>query len=507
MPIRRVGRRELLKYGGAVAATGLGSSLLHGCGGITVGGSPNTPSSPAACTKLSDIDHVVIFIQENRSFDHYFGSYRGVRGFADPSAAFQQPDPQNSAATPPNVLLPYHLSATTNAACTHDITHDWIPQHQSWNNGAMNGFVTSRLATNANDALLTMGYYNRSDIPFYYSVADAFTICDNYFCSVMGPTDPNRIYAMAASIDPDGKNGGPMLQTLGLNRSSFFGSLTYTTMPEQLQARGISWKVYSSPDSNILSTVFSDNVLNYFKNFQDPATPLHQNAFVPQFPVDFFKDAATGNLPQVSWVLASIVDSDHPPSPAVFGEATLSGMLTALMSNSAAWAKTVVFLTYDENGGFFDHVAPVTPPPGTAGEYVTAAAKPDPSVEGGVSGPIGLGFRVPTLICSPFARGGFVSSGLFDHTSLLRFLETRFGAEVPNLSAWRRAAVGDMTSALNLGAPDFSIPNLPATLPAIATIIQQCANTLTGNITPAVPNPQSMPTQESGTARRPSGTC
>ena len=190
----------------------------------------------------------------------------------------------------------------------------------------------------------------------------------------MGPTDPNRLYTMAASIDPDGKNGGPLLQTLGINRSSFFGRLTYTTMPEQLQARGISWKVYSPPDANILNSVLSDNVLSYFKNFQDPASPLYQKAFLPQFPTDFLADAASGNLPQVSWVLASLVDSDHPPAPSLFGESTLSGILTALTANPAQWAKTALFVTYDENGGFFDHVPPVTAPPGTPGEYITAPA-------------------------------------------------------------------------------------------------------------------------------------
>src|SRR5882762_2866248 len=134
---------------------------------------------------------------------------------------------------PAGVLLPFHLdSSKANAACTHDITHDWVPQHQSWDKGAMDGFVTSRLPINTNDAVLTMGYYTRLDLPFYYAVADAFTICDNYFCSVIGPTDPNRLYTMAASIDPAGQNGGPLLQTLVANRSSFFGKLTYTTMPE-----------------------------------------------------------------------------------------------------------------------------------------------------------------------------------------------------------------------------------------------------------------------------------
>ncbi|MFY9529717.1 MAG: alkaline phosphatase family protein [Candidatus Acidiferrales bacterium] len=508
MAPQNVTRRELLKLGATTAAAELAALILPSCGGG--GSTPSVPPTPSVCAKLTDIEHVVIIIQENRSFDHYFGSYRGVRGFSDQSLAFQQPDPANTTNPPAGELLPFHLDTSkANAACTHDITHDWVPQHQSWNKGAMNGFVTSRLPINSNDAVLAMGYYTRADLPFYYAVADAFTICDNYFCSVMGPTDPNRLYTMAASIDPDGKNGGPLLQTLIANRSSFFGHLTYTTMPEQLQARGISWKVYSSPDQNILNSLFSDNVLSYFKNFQDPASVLHQNAFGPRFPADFLTDASLGNLPQVSWVIASIVDSDHPPAPSLFGENTLSAILAALTAKPAQWAKTVLFATYDENGGFFDHVPPVTPPPATPGEFITAPAVPDPTVVGNppILGPIGLGFRVPMLIMSPFSRGGFVSSDLFDHTSVLRFLETRFGAEVPNLSAWRRATVGDLTSALNFAAPDQSRPTLPSTLQAIPQTLAECAATLLGTTPYQVPSPQSSPAQEAGTPARPSGTC
>ena len=501
-----VTRRDLLKFGSAAAIAEFTSLILHGCAGIPSNNSP----IPSSCAKLTDIEHVVIIIQENRSFDHYFGSYRGVRGFSDQSAAFLQPNPLNIDNPPVGKLLPFHLdSSTTNAACTNDITHDWVPQHQSWNNGAMDGFVTSRQAINQNDAILTMGYYTRADLPFYYAVADAFTICDNYFCSVIGPTDPNRLYTMAASIDPDGKNGGPLLQSLVGNRSSFLGHLTYTTMPEQLEARGISWKVYSSPDAVVLGGVLSDNVLSYFKNFQDPSSVLNQKAFGPQFPLDFLADVVSGNLPQVSWLIPSLVTSDHPPAPSLFGENTLSLVVSALMANSAQWAKTVLFATYDENGGFFDHVAPVTAPLGTPGEFVTAPAVPDPTVVGSppISGPIGLGFRVPMLVISPFTRGGLVSSDLFDHTSVLRFLETRFGAEVPNLSAWRRATVGDLTSAFNFKAPNSSIPTLPSTLPAIAQVIQECTTSLAGTTPITLPNPQTSPTQEIGTPSRPSGAC
>jgi len=498
-------RRELLKIAAATGAAGLTSSLLNSCTGHR---SLPAPPGTSACAKITDIDHVVIFIQENRSFDHYFGSYRGARGFADSSAAFRQPYPGNTSSSPAGVLLPFHLDTTqTNAACTHDITHDWIPQHQSWDNGAMDGFVTSRLAINPNDAVLSMGYYTRADLPYYYAVADAFTLCDNYCCSVIGPTDPNRLYTMAASIDPDGKNGGPLLQTLVTNRATMFGKLTYTTMPEQLQARGISWKVYSTPDSSAFGSLETDNVLPYFKNFQDSSSVLYKNAFNPVFPTDFAADALSGNLPQVSWITGSVITSDHPPSPSLFGENALSAIITALTANPIAWAKTVLFVTYDENGGFFDHVPPVTAPPGTAGEYITAPSVPDPTVEGSINGPIGLGFRVPMLIISPFSRGGFISSDLFDHTSVLRFLETRFGAEVPNLSAWRRATVGDMTSAFNFTKPDTSIPSLPSTVAAIQSILTECTNNLAGFSGYTLPSMQIMPTQEAGSPLRPSGKC
>jgi phospholipase C len=188
---------------------------------------------------------------------------------------------------------------------------------------------------------------------------------------------------------------------------------------------------------------------------------------------------------------------------------TLSVILAALMANPLAWAKTVLFVTYDENGGFFDHVAPVTAPPGTPGEYVTAPAVPDPTEVGNppISGPIGLGFRVPMMVISPFSRGGFVSSDVFDHTSILRFLETRFGAEVPNLSAWRRANVGDLTSALNFSKTDLSIPSLPTPTAPASDVLVQCQNNLAGFTPYTLPTQQTMPTQESGSAPKPSGTC
>lgn len=166
----------------------------------------------------------------------------------------------------------------------------------------------------------------------------------------------------------------------------------------------------------------------------------------------------------------------------------------------------MVFFTYDENGGFFDHVAPPTPPAGTPGEYLSGRPLPGPAA--GMAGPIGLGFRVPTLVVSPFSRGGYVNSDVFDHTSLLRFLETRFGVPVPNLTRWRRHAVGDLTSTLSLGQPDASIPTLPAAQINSPALAAACPDNqgLGVFLNPAptlnVPVGASLPRQEPGPARR-----
>src|SRR6202008_2428963 len=156
---------------------------------------------------------------------------------------------------------------------------------------------------------------------------------------------------------------------------------------------------------------------------------------------------------------------------------------------------TALFISYDENGGFFDHVPPPVAPPGTPGEYLTVS--PLPQAASGIAGPVGRGFRVPCLVVSPFSRGGLVCSDPFDHTSLLRFIETRFGVEVPNLSAWRRRVTGDLTSAFNFAAPPTA--RRPAPPVPKASAVQECPS-------PApvrVPKP-SFPRQEPGTRRRPS---
>src|SRR5437660_2584176 len=408
-------RRQLIQRGiagaGALSAYGLMSDSIA-----------RALTATPQCGQLSDIEHVVILIQENRSFDHYFGTYPAVLGFSDPNAlplndgsgktVFAQPG--YPVAGYEGHLLPFHFDTQrpNNGECVNDLDHSWGPQHRSWNGGAMDRFVTEHLADNGSaNGPNTMGYYRRQDLPFYYALADAFTICDRFHCSVIGPTDPNRLYSMSATLDPDGSNGGPLLETLFTNRLQKFGAFTWTTMPEQLQARGISWKVYGNPDGN-----FGDNVLFYFKNYQ-PNPQLAERAFAPTFPGDFQADVAAGTLPQVSWVLAPLVQTEHPPAAVTDGEKAAYDVFSALTSNPAVWAKSALFITYDENGGFFDHVPPPTAPAGTPGEYLTAS--PLPSEASGVAGPIGLGFRVPMLVVSPFSRGGLVCHDTFDHTSML----------------------------------------------------------------------------------------
>ena len=487
-------RRELIRTGMAAGLTLSGLDWAVGLRSALAG-------ATAPCGRLSDIEHVVIFVQENRSFDHYFGTYRAVRGFSDPAGgAFAQPG--YPAPGFGGRLMPFHLDTTKNGECTHDITHDWGPQHRAWNGGAMDAFVREHVAAEGvSDGALTMGYYTRPDLPYYHALADAFTLCDRYHCSVIGPTDPNQLMLVSGTLDPDGRAGGPMLETT-TNRSPKF---SWTTMPEQLRERGISWKVYTTPDN--LSPE-GDTPFPLFTQYaSDPE--LSSGAFGNQYPAQFQADCQSGALPKVSWIWGPVTQSEHPPAPPTWGEYTTDQILQALTSNPELWAKTALFVTWDENGGFFDHVPPPVAPPGTPGEFVTVQTLPD--VAQGIRGPIGLGFRVPLLVVSPFSRGGLVCSDVLDHTSLLRFLETRFGAEVPNLSPWRRQVTGDLTGAFDFAsAPNASVPQLPGTsLTDPRVIASNCTSepsTLAGAPLPSYPVPPNrMPSQEPGTARAPSG--
>ena len=417
---RRMTRRSLLAAGVAGAgALGLGALLADPLVAAAL-------AAPRRCGALSDIEHVVILVQENRSFDHYFGSYRGVAGFQDPQAApgvFSQhgyPVPGYD-----GVLQPFHIDTANGGECTNDINHSWAPQHTYWNEGRLDQFVTGHVAVDGPaKGPLTMGYYKRSDLEFYYALADAFTICDHYHCSVIGPTDPNRLYAMSASLGPTAARAGRSSRR-ARRGSSASAALTWTTMPEQLEARGVSWKVYSTPDGN-----FADNVLPYFKQYQSNPKLLAK-ALVPSFPGTFELDCLLGTLPKVSWVLAPLLLSEHPPTPVESAQYASAQVLKALTGNPALWAKTALFITFDENGGFFDHVA-ATGRAGRDAGRIPHARRRSRARRAGSAGRSDSASACRCSIASPFARGGLVCSDTFDHTSTLRFLEAplrRGGAE------------------------------------------------------------------------------
>jgi phospholipase C len=473
-----------------MGAAGLGLTALGG--GLEALLASEAAAVPASGA-LKDVEHVIFLMQENRSFDHYFGTFSGVRGFGDKQGAkaFRQ---KTSAG---RTVTPFKLAAGR-GYCLPDITHEWGAQHRAWNHGKMNRFIEAHEAMPpAGDGptagVETMGYYTGSQLRFYRGLADAFTICDGYHCSVIGPTDPNRIMSMSATLDPSGAKGGPLLETLLATRTQTAGKFHWTTMPERLQARGVSWKVYQDPAAGIL-----DNVLPYFAPFNKPGE-LHDRALGVKFPHDFVSDVAHDSLPKVSWLLTGLGATEHPEfSTAVAGEIATAQVVRTVMSNPKVWRKTALFITWDENGGFFDHVAPPVAPKGTKGEYLTVS--PLPPAANGIAGPIGLGFRVPMIVVSPFTRGGLVCSDTFDHTSMLRFLETRFGVEVPNLSAWRRGITGDLTSAFNFAAkPRDGRPALPSP----GTVAD--ASCGPGTTKPAIVRHQAFPRQERGTRKRPSG--
>ncbi|QUR69837.1 phospholipase [Mycobacterium spongiae] len=472
---------------------------------------------------LTDIEHFVFMLQENRSFDHYFGSLSGVDGFDSGSPLFAQAgwNPETQSVDPAGVTIPYRFDTTRgpliNGACVNDPGHQWIDMHRAFNNGANDNWLPAQAQaqTLQGNIPVTMGFYTRQDQPIHYLLADTFTLCDAYHCSLIGGTSPNRLYWMSAWIDPDGVDGGPLLIDPTIQPQ---GNFTWRTMPDNLSDAGITWKVYQ----NKLLGALNNTVLGYngmlvdFQQAQNPRSEMARRGIAPSYPFNFAADVLANRLPQVSWVLPGFQVSEHPSLPITpaFGGTAIVNILRILLSNPAVWEKTALIVSFDENGGFFDHVIPPTAPPGTPGEFVTVPDIDSVTGSGGIRGPIGLGYRVPCFIISPFSRGPLLVSDTFDHTSQLRLLETRFGVPVPNLTAWRRGVTGDMTSTFNFAAPpNASTPflNHPL-LKAVPQQVQCVPDTATtlAKLTPPyrVPFPQVMPTQETTPVRgTPSGPC
>jgi len=541
-PIANLSRRDLLKLIGAVGAAsafGISETAARAGAATPAGGAAarrlvrQAASVPAAGSDLGAVEHVVFLMMENRSYDHYFGAYPKGRGFddhpADSLGVFDQYYPAGTTLTPSQRLLPFHLTAKLGEYCTKDLTHDWGPMHQCWNNGAMDAWaqVHTDPANEGNpDGAMTMGYFTRDELPFYWALADNFTLCDGYHASILGPTHPNRLIANSGTIDPDGTMGGPITDTSP--NPELLWSLDWTTIQEVLQDAGVPWKVYHpsslplpgkytylaeyptfdpliyNPTLNPLVMLASDHVLPYFKAFKKTSSPLYKNAFNPTFPNDFVGDIKRGTLPAVSWLIPPLGFDEHPSASPERGMFFTQLVLDALMANPDVWSKTVLFLMYDENDGWFDHVPPPTAPPGTPGEYLTAPSISSETL--GIRGPLGLGVRVPMLVLSPFSRGGNIASETFDHTSQLLFLEQRFGIQAPNISDWRRSTVGDLTSTLFNSPTDTSIPALPTVKRPGINLLGSCSelaqDSEAGGVGPKIPAQQAMPTQ-SGTTVAP----
>jgi phospholipase C len=465
-------RRRLLAGTAAAAGAGVASSLLP----LSV--QKALAADAPRRSSLRDIEHVVLLMQENRSFDHYFGTMAGVRGFGDKHAmklstgrsVFYQPDSVN----PDGYTLPFHLNTRTSSAqAIPSTSHAYDVQHSAWNNGKMDNWLPAHRAADKANGPYVMGYYTRDDIPFQFALAESFTLGDNYFCSMMGPTWPNRLYWMTGMVDAGGQFGGPITANTTPN-----GPYRWTTYAERLQAAGVSWKVYQETDN------YGTNMLSEFAQFQaaQPGNPLYDNGMVTSPHGQFEYDAANDKLPTVSWILPTSVQSEHPSYLPAAGADYVASKIEAIASNPKVWAKTAFILNYDENDGLFDHVAPPVPKPGTAGEFINNL-------------PIGGGFRVPLIIVSPWTAGGWVATEQFDHTSVLQFLEQLTGVHEPNITDWRRQTFGDLTSAFRFRDAIRTAPALPGTAAGLAAAQYEVANLPK----PTLPGAdQTLPAQQKG---------
>ncbi|HEY4125177.1 MAG TPA: phospholipase C, phosphocholine-specific [Rhizomicrobium sp.] len=470
---------------------------------------------------IMDVEHVVIFMQENRSFDHYFGTLNGVRGFGDPRAirlpggrsVWHQPSKEH---TDGYVLPFYGDSSKTNAFAVGGSDQGHQPLLTARNGGRFDSWGHS------GELHKRMVHFTAADLPFYYALANAFTICDAYHCSTFTQTYPNRLHMFAGCNGGGGVGGDPIMENYGEDETPSsdqttdlplsHGPLTYTTYAERLEAAGIDWKVYQEYDN------FSDNLLSIFAPFRpapknsslyrrgrswvsehdpDPANRTRSDG--EQLVAAFRRDIESGTLPQVSWIVTGADFSEHPRHEPSKGEHVCAALIEALVANPEVFAKTVFIINYDECGGFFDHVSPPTPAfyphegfstvptDGEAKDYA------DKDVPNKGRTPIGLGIRVPGMVISPWSRGGFVCSEVFDHTSTIRFLERRFGVRDDNISAWRRSVCSDMTSAFDFQNPNKDWASL--VLPPTADFMARVKKSL-GSPNLSIPKTQALTAQD-----------
>jgi len=496
---------------------------------------------------IRDVEHIVILMQENRPFDHHFGTLRGVRGFSDPRAVninlplasgvgttpasvFLQPAgaanvaagfgvPPGSVGGPSDgadVIPPFRVNpesvspGLTSLGLTYlpGTDHSWSGIHAAWNQGQYDNWAIQK-------GPMAMSYMTRQDIPYHYALADAFTVGDAYYCSIMGPTNPNRTYMWSGCVGnlsnlgsggTDGLGAGPMTGN-GLSPNNAYW--TFSTFPEVLQSAGVSWKVYQdlagqtfAPDfgdgtGNAFAGNFTDNSMLYFNQYATaaPGTPLFDNAatgteiinIIPSAGApatawqawadhlfdQFRSDVQGGKLPQVSWIVAPAGYTEHADWPINYGAWYISQILDILVSSPEVFSKTVFLINYDEADGSFDHIVPPTPPQTPANGASTVSIENEIVTTTTPNGPIGLAQRVPFLAISPWSKGGYVNSQVFDHTSVIQFIERRFGVMERNISPWRRAVAGDLTSVFNFANPNsapIGLPGTSADLPPVAEL-------------------------------------
>jgi phospholipase C len=371
------------------------------------------------------IEHIVVLMQENRSFDQYFGHLRG-HGQDDVDVS-----PETAANPAPDAggPSPWHHES---AYCVQDTDHGWVASHQQWNGGKMDGFATSNTTMLDPTGHRAMGWYDQTDIPFYYDLISTFATSDRYFCSLLGPTYPNRMYLAA------GTSFG--IVTTNLQKLAPPG---VPQIYRSLNDKGVTWKIYTTNLPSIL--IFPD-----FAN--DSAQQVHRATAA-----DFLTDAANGTLPQVSFLdsgfseSAAVETDEHPPADIQLGQHWVWQQVQAVLA-SPLWSSSAMFITYDEHGGLYDHVSP---PAACAPDDTPPAQNPE------LGGFDRLGFRVPLIVVSPYARRHFVSHETHSHTSILRFIEARFG--LPALT--KRDAnsdtlldLFDFASSPKLDVPTFNEP-------------------------------------------------
>ncbi|MET7296145.1 phosphocholine-specific phospholipase C [Streptomyces griseoloalbus] len=461
-----VNRRRFLQLAGATAAFGALSASIERAAAL--------PANHRSGS-IEDVEHIVVLMQENRSFDHYFGRLRGVRGFGDPHPVSLDGGRSvwHQTKSDGTRVLPFHPEADDlGMQFLEGLPHGWSDGQEAYHNGKYDRWLPAKGTT-------TMAYLTREDIPFHYALADTFTVCDAYHCSFIGSTDPNRYYMWSGHTGNDGKGGGPVLGNDELGYD-------WTTYPERLEEAGISWKIYQDIGDGLDAAGhwgwiddayrgnYGDNSLLYFNKYRDaePGDPWYDKARTGTDVKNgdgYFDrlraDVTAGRLPQISWIAAPEAFSEHSNWPSNYGAWYISQVLDALTSNPAVWAKTALFITYDENDGFFDHVVPPLPPKSAAQGRSTVDVSLD-VFEGSAThreGFYGLGPRVPMLVVSPWSKGGYVCSETFDHTSVIRFMERRFGVREPGISPWRRAICGDLTSAFDFSRRDSRPARLPDT--------------------------------------------